>query len=400
MTAYRSRFARLLADRGGNFAATTAILLPVLLGVAGVAIDYLRMTQEHTRVQNAADSAALAAATALAEKAFTEEQARLLALSFLRGQMAGSGSTGDDAAKNDDPNAPFSAAPTILINETPIAGNGKKFTVSVEAHYKVALTGFTRVLGVNDPEIVAYSKTASQTATMNALSMYLVLDKSGSMAWITDTKDGTTSSCPNYTASNWSKYPNLKASSPCYVSKITALKTAVTTLAAQLVTADPKSEYSRLGAVSYNMSAQTPSPLDWGTTKATTYVNALVAEGGTASTDAMQKAYSSLTDAKETKAHTDKTGLTPQKFIVFMTDGDNNNTYDDTQTLAICDKARADKITIYTVAFMAPSRGQNLLKTCAGTTANYFAADSMAQLVDAFKTIGKKAADRTTRLTN
>ncbi len=30
MTAYRSRFARLLADRGGNFAATTAILLPVL----------------------------------------------------------------------------------------------------------------------------------------------------------------------------------------------------------------------------------------------------------------------------------------------------------------------------------------------------------------------------------
>ena len=67
---------------------------------------------------------------------------------------------------------------------------------------------------------------------------------------------------------------------------------------------------------------------------------------------------------------------------------------------SLCDKARADKITIYTVAFMAPSRGQNLLKTCAGTTANYFAADSMAQLVDAFKTIGKKAADRTTRLTN
>ena len=401
MTAYRSRFARLLADRGGNFAVTTAILLPVLLGVAGVAIDYLRMTQEHTRVQNAVDSAALAAATVLAEKAFTEEQARILALSFLRGQMAGSGSTGDDAAKNDnDPNAPFSAAPKIQIDEIPIAGNGKKFTVSVEAHYKVGLTGFTKVLGVSDPEIAAYGKTTSQTATMNALSMYLVLDKSGSMAWITDTKDATKSSCPNYTESNWSKYPNLKASSPCYISKIAALKTAVTTLAAQLITADPKSEYSRLGAVSYNMSAQTPSPLDWGTTKATTYVNALVAEGGTASTDAMQKAYSSLIDPKETKAHTDKTGLTPQKFIVFMTDGDNNNTGDDTQTLAICDKARADKITIYTVAFMAPTRGQTLLKTCAGATANYFAADSMAQLVDAFKTIGKKAADRTTRLTN
>lgn len=401
MTAYRSHLVRLLADKGGNFAAITALLLPVLLGIAGVSVDYLRMSHERSRVQNAADSASLAAATALAEKGFTEQQARALAISFLRGQMAATGSTGNDAAKSDDnPDAPFSAAPTVLITQTPVAGNGKKFTVSIEAHYKLGLTGFTKVLGVNDPEIVASSKTTSQTATMNALSMYLVLDKSGSMAWITGSKDTSKTSCPNYTESNWSKYPNLKASSPCYISKISALKTAVATLSAQLIAADPTSEYSRLGAVSYNLSAQSPSALNWGTTTAQTYVNALVADGGTASTDAMQKAYSSLIDAKENKAHSDKTGLTPQKFIVFMTDGDNNYTNDDTQTLAICDKARVDKITIYTVAFMAPTRGQTLLKTCAGTNANYFAAESMAELVDAFKTIGKKAAERTTRLTN
>jgi hypothetical protein len=41
-----------------------------------------------------------------------------------------------------------------------------------------------------------------------------------------------------------------------------------------------------------------------------------------------------------------------------------------------------------------------MLQSCAGTLDNYFQADDMASLVSAFKEIGEKATDQTTRLLN
>ena len=403
MTALTSRFKTLLADRQGNFGAITAIMLPVLLGIAGVAMDYTNISQERNRLQDATDSAALAAASALADKGISIDDAKALALSFLKGQVSGrssAGATPDDGA---DPNAPFSSPPQITIQQVPVNGTGKRYSVEVRVTYKAHVSPFTKVLGIHDPDIAASSKTMSQTASMSALSMFLVLDQSGSMAWITGEQDPKQTSCPNYTEANWSKYPKLGATSPCYISKIAALKTAVATLSAQLKKADPQTKFARLGAVSYNTSAQTPSELDWGTDKAQTYVNALIAEGGTASTGAMQLAYNRLTGTtpvSEAAEHMKKNETVPEKFIVFMTDGDNNNTSDDTKTKTICDNAYKNKITVYTVAFMAPTRGQNLLKYCARTDANYFRADTMADLVSAFEAIGENAAKRLTRLTN
>lgn len=390
MTAYRSRFARLLADRGGNFAATTALLLPVLLGIAGVSIDYMRMSHERNRVQDATDSAALAAASALAAKGYTEDQARALALSFLRGQMAAAGSTVDETAEaNPDPNAPFSSAPQIEIVQTPLSGNAKKFTVSIQARYTVGLTGFTKVLGVDDPEIVAFSKTTSQTAAMSALSMYLVLDKSGSMAEASNS---------TYTYSCGTRR-RPKTCTGTYT-KIESLKIAVETLTTTLDTSDPDQKYVRTGAVSYNDRMQTPSDLAWGTSAALTYVKALQADGYTDSSKAFQKAYDSLVDSGENGEHLKKNSQVPKKFIVLMTDGENNRPNADTETKKYCDKARADNITVYTVAFMAPKAGQELLSYCATSASNYFAAENTAELVSAFKSIAEKASQLSTRLTN
>jgi hypothetical protein len=89
-----------------------------------------------------------------------------------------------------------------------------------------------------------------------------------------------------------------------------------------------------------------------------------------------------------------------------MSDGENTgnsgtwNAVLDTVTLATCTKARAAGITIYTVAFMAPARGETLLKACAGVTSNYYAANDMASLIAAFADIGNKATKKATRITN
>ncbi len=112
--------------------------------------------------------------------------------------------------------------------------------------------------------------------------------------------------------------------------KIESLKMAVADMLAQLVASDPDAEYVRTGAVSYNAAMQTPSPLNWGTLAASAYVSALTATGGTDSSLAFQTAYESIVAASENEAHHDVNGQVPVKYIVFMTDGDNNTTSADT----------------------------------------------------------------------
>jgi uncharacterized protein YegL len=129
-------------------------------------------------------------------------------------------------------------------------------------------------------------------------------------------------------------------------------------------------------------------------------VKALTATGGTDSSDAMAKAYAKVIDASEDTAHKNKNGQTPSKFIVFMTDGDNNYTSADTATKATCDTAKAKGVEIFSVAFMAPTRGQALLQYCATDTSHYYDANNAAELVAAFKEIGEKATQASTRLLN
>src|SRR5688572_30360887 len=56
---------RLIADRGGAVAPTIALSLVLLIAAGGIAFDYARMASMDTELQNAADQAALAAASQL-----------------------------------------------------------------------------------------------------------------------------------------------------------------------------------------------------------------------------------------------------------------------------------------------------------------------------------------------
>ncbi len=393
--------ARLLGDRGGNFAMMTAIVCPLILAAGGVAIDLTKMVMTRTTLQDAADSAALAAASALANDSKSKAEAKLLAMQFLKTQMNGGVATDEEhqAGQSDDDNDPeFATGTDITITETAMLGNGKSYKVDISTKYTVKFNAFTRLLGQTSTVMNAKSTAESATESKNALSMFLVLDKSGSMAWITNEKDKLVNSCINWTESNWGN-SKTKPTSPCYVSKMAALKLAVASLFTQFTLADPTNTFVRTGAISYDLASYTPSELAWGSTASLAYVNKLVADGGTASGASIKTAYDKLKATTENTAHKTKNGQVPTKYIVFMTDGANNYSSDDTSTLATCASAKKDGMEIYTVAFMAPTAGQNLLKTCATDSSHYFEATNMAALVAAFKVIGERTSAVVSRLT-
>jgi uncharacterized protein YegL len=289
------------------------------------------------------------------------------------------GTSDDTALKgriNDWLNAEAAQSGSYVLNMDGIKIDRTKAAITASVAATVPTT-FLKVAGINQiPVSVASGIVGGATVTKSAFSMYLVLDRSGSM------KEPTTSGNR----------------------KIDALKLAVQNLTTQLSKADPNDKYVRMGAVSYDDRMQTPTPLACGETAALAYVNNLSPGSRTDSSLAMATAYAALTDTStgknENDIHKAKNGVAnPKKYIVFMTDGNNNIANADTSTKATCDAARANGVIVYTIAFMAPLNGQNLLKYCATTSSNYFAAESTSDIISAFSQIGETSADNLVRLT-
>lgn len=393
-------FRGFMKDRGGNFGTMTAILLPVLLAGAGVAMDLTKLVQVRSALQDAADSAALSAASALAGKGITDEEAIALAKKFMAAQFTNSSQSGAPLTE-DEEKAAEDLADTALASVHRTAGASgatNTYEVTVNGQYDVSMNAFTKLLGYDKVRVSVASTSESTTESKNALSMYLVLDRSGSMEENTSTINTAQPTKVEYYSCGRRTCSRTVTN---YVLKIEALKIAVADLVDQLDTADPEKKYVRTAAISYNSSSQTPTTFEWGTTAVTNYVNALSATGGTDSSNAFKTAYQKVTAASEVSAHTAKNGQKdPGKFIIFMTDGDNNYSSADTSTKAWCDSARAADVEVFSVAFMAPTRGQQLLSYCATDTSHYYDASNAAELVAAFKEIGEKASMAATRLTN
>jgi len=393
---------RLLNDRSGNFGIMTAIALPVLLAGGGVAVDVSNMVLTKSQMQTATDAAALATASALAAAKIDTTTATQFAKDFVSGEMANFLSSDATAMAN------LKSGTTVAVTQTANGATGKIYTVAVSSNYNMATTGLTRMLGWNTVNIGAGSSTSSATESKNALSMYLVLDRSGSMDEDTATVNATTpttTTTSTYTyscGSGWNPRTctgTTTTTVPNYYTKMEALKIAVQDLTAQLNKADPNSLYVRTGGDSYNSTAQTQSTLTWGTNDISNYVNALTASGSTNSAGAFANGYNALMAATENQAHKDKNGQIPTKYIIFMTDGENNVANADTTTKSYCDLARTNKIQVYTVALMAPAAGQALLNYCATSTSTYFKAENSNDLVAAFKAIGEQASAQITLMT-
>ncbi|PDT03016.1 pilus assembly protein TadG [Rhizobium chutanense] len=399
---------RMSSDRGGNFGLMTAIMMPILLGVAGMAIQVGDMLLSKQQLQEAADSAALATATALANGTVQTSQAEAFARNYVAGQMANYLQSGVDI-KN----------ATGVNVQTTTSGKSTSYQVTVSPGYDLTVNPLMQAVGFTTQHLSTSSTSVGgHSETQGSISMFLALDKSGSMGDPTATVDVDnptepfTYDCnPHLNKKGKTVYDTCTGTRTHYYTKIEALKIAAGNLFGQLDSADPNAEYVRTGAVSYDLVEYAPSKLAWGTTAVTSYVNALQSGGGTNSSGAVNTAYTSLTaknaagNDAEDAAHKLKTGQVPKKYIVFMTDGDNNDDSSggrsyDTLTKATCDTAKSKGIEIYTIAFMAPAGGQALLHYCASDDSHYFQAEKMEDLLAAFKAIGAKASAQVTRLTN
>lgn len=357
----KSKFCDLLRKKNGNFAMIAALTLPVMFMAGSLAVDTTNVLSMKTRLQNAVDSAALATATRLLqEENLTPVQAKAFAEKFLDGQIE------EDMSVF----AGMSVKPTVTVLPVTV-NNGIVWKVSISMVGTQTLTPMARMLGKTEQAVNVVGKAESgQAGSQGSFSMALVLDQSGSMGW---TLGG--------------------------VQKISVLKSAVRGLVDQIKAADPKRKYTRIGGASYASSLKGKQKLNWNPNKLMGFVNGVTADGGTDSTDAFNWAFQSVTALSEDQLHEQMSGQTPTKFIVFMTDGDNNYTSADTSTMKLCDAAKQKGVEIYSVAFAAPTRGKALLSYCASSSDKFFDAQNSSDLISAFENIGQQTAEVVSRLT-
>lgn len=348
-------------NEGGNFAITSALLVPLLFMAGSLALDTTNALSMKTRLQNAVDSAALATSTRLVnDSGLSLLDAKSFAENFLIGQLQDANNTYES----------MSVKPTVSITPV-IDGTTTIWRVSIALEGSQAATPMARFLGREQTTVkVAGTSESASGSTKGSVSLMLVLDKSGSMGW------------------------DLAGQV-----KMNVLKTAVIGLLAEFKLADPEEKYVRVGGASYDREIDQRQILKWGTKFAERFVAKLVASGGTDSTDAFKWAYQKVTAETEDNEHLRSTSQLPTKYIVLMTDGDNNYVSADTSTKILCDEAKKDGVKVYSVAFAAPERGKQLLSYCASSEAHFFDAKNSEELIAAFKNIGQQASKVASRLT-
>jgi Flp pilus assembly protein TadG/uncharacterized protein YegL len=419
-----TQFARLMKDRAGNFGIMTAVAIPVLMGAAGVAIDLTRVIEEKTHLQAAADAATLAAASAMSEEgSMSETEAEKLIMDFYIAQAAQTINTSDMTEEEK-----AAALEALKLNTEAMAtvttttSTAASYDIHLKTSYDVPLSGLTALLGFDKMTIGVESQSASGREG-NALSMYLALDESGSMAWDTSTINSAQPtklvatdqkekySCPTKHNPNKICDRTVYKEVPNYLTKMASLKAAAAVMFEELDKADPTKELIRIGATSYTHETKTEEKMAWGTDEVADYVDDLpnVPAGGTDASGAMDNAFKTLKKATATEkaAHDGKGNTSFERFIVLMTDGEMtgysanwNKTLDD-KVRATCKLAKDDGIKIYAIAFMAPAKGKELLEACSsGKDDYYYEPNNMTQLVQSFGEIARKAAKTGTRLTN
>jgi Flp pilus assembly protein TadG/uncharacterized protein YegL len=398
MSGFLHHMRQLNSDRNGNFAMMTAIVLPVLIGGAGLAIDLGNIMLSQRQLQEATDSAALAVATALADGKVDDTGGKALAKDFVSGQMANTVSAAAASAIK-------SATNTTITTTT--NGTAKSFTVAVSSSANITLTPLMGLLAGNTRTITASSNSASGSgSTKNGLSMEVLVDESGSMAQNTTTVKNTPCLIPLLNGC-------LLYGPPVYVTKIEALKQAATALFDALDKSDPTPRYVRTGVISYTNGIKGKSAMAWGTSDSRRYVTnmTLAPTGGTDATTSVNTATTAIkkngygTDT-ESVEQMKKNNANSDRVIILMTDGEmtgNSDQWSKTLDQSVRDECAAAKsagIVIYTVAFMAPENGKNLLRYCASSSANYYEPNTMDGLVAAFASIAETATKSVSRLTN
>jgi Flp pilus assembly protein TadG len=383
------RLRKFIGNTSGSVAVILGIVATVMIGAAGIAVDFVNASYIRTSLQHALDSAVLAASASHVE---TDEEAEALILEYL-----------DSNWKQ--------KFPTLAVDIKPKLG---KDTITSDAttHVPTILTG---ILGIDE---IAIHVSSTATASQNTIEVAMVIDNSASMrsnldllksslVAVVETLDSSLSSDVSYAVVPYSVYVNVGTSNK---NKSWLSFSGV----------DKKSWTGCVGSRNYPLeledSDSTPIPAVTTTlcnpsellplTSKVSEVESWI-DDLEASVDDTYMASGLIWGVRALSERDPLDEAAPdgdaQKYLIFLSDGystlgpsypkhENEDTSGDALDIlaAQCTNAKAQGITIYTVAFDASADNEEVLRDCATSSAHAYVADSAGDLVTAFSAIATK----------
>lgn len=146
-----------LRNETGTTATVFAVMLPAVMMISGMTIDYVTLGASKAKLQAITDSAALASNNS---KVTTQEQALRIATEFINSQVT------DDLRL-------ATATPAIAVS---LADNGRTTQVVVTADFR------TRFMSAIKPLVPFQTRATVKRGLDNTVELALVLDTTGSMA--------------------------------------------------------------------------------------------------------------------------------------------------------------------------------------------------------------------------
>ena len=154
---------RFFRDKGGNAAIIFSVAMVPLVGAVGLAFDYARWHYQQSRMQSAADAAALAGVNTYVNSLYAKKKgkttAKSIALTTVQNYVTAQGQTQNQSISGDFSDTP----PTVGVE---IDGVGK--------------ATFTKLLGATDANISA--KSVAVTSANTTAACVIGLEASASLA--------------------------------------------------------------------------------------------------------------------------------------------------------------------------------------------------------------------------
>lgn len=409
----------LLRSRQGNVATSFALTLIPLMTVMGMALDFSRAEGGGTHVQYALDGSVLAAARVLQENG-SDKDIQAQAQTYFNSSVSANKSS-------------------ITCGPVKIVVNRLTYTIDSQ----VTCSQSTTLSGIVGLSELSFTRKASTAYGVGKLDVVFMFDTSGSMGSqnrMTDLKKAAKDAVKTILSSQTKKEDDVRIAISTYGSAVnvgTEYFKAVTN-------AEPntwectkwkkkKGKYEcqkweqvtstcvtgREGTQKYTDAAPgsgawikydttscnsaTLTPLTFNETELNSAIDSLPTSGMTAghlgivwSWYLISPEWSSIWPASAKPKAYDEPDLT--KVAILMTDGGFNQDYMSNgdsfaHAKTFCDAMKAKGIQVYTVAFKAPSQGEEILAYCASSEGQAFSASSGQELSDAYQRIATSVSD-------
>lgn len=426
------RLARFAAAEQGNIAMIFAIALVPVLSLVGAAVDYSRAVQARTSMQAALDSAALMLSKDLSSGTITTSQISTKAQAYFNALFTGTATLPSVSV------AATYTASTSMGSTIQLTGTGT-YTTSF-----MKIAGFP-TLGIGTTSTSAWGNVrmrvalvldntgsmaqdgkmpAMQTAAKNLVDQLSALAKADGDVYISivpfakdvnvgasnynkdwidfsewDAANGswTCTAGNNWNCNNWKWAPaNHSTWTGCVVDRDQDYDTKNTTpTSGNVGTLFPAEQYSYCNSTSSSyLQPIMPLSYDWSALKSR--IDAMKPTGNTNQGIGLAWGWMTLSTGNPMNAPAKDANYTYKDAIVLLSDGLNtqnrwysNASQIDTRQKKLCDNAKAENITIYTVQVNTGSDPtSSVLQYCASSTDKFYLVTSASQTVSVFKDIG------------